>query len=133
LETRISIAGFILYLLGVPISWKLKGQKGMTLSSSKAEFVALSEAAKEVGFVYQVLMSMGVKVNLPIVICVDNVGAIFIGTNVMVSKHISTQHHFVQEYVQDGFNCILFERTKDNGTDILPRTFWAICIIAMHI
>ena len=45
-ETRISIAGFILYLLGVPISWKSKGQKGVTLSSSEAEFMALSELRK---------------------------------------------------------------------------------------
>jgi hypothetical protein len=91
LETRISIAGFIFYPLGVPISWKSKGQKGVTLSSSKAKFVALSEAAKEVKFVFQVLRSMGVKVNLPIIVHVDNVGAIFIGRNVTVSqqsKHI---------------------------------------------
>ena len=47
-ETRISVTGFILYLLGVPISWKSKSQQGVTMSSSEAEFVALSEAAKEI-------------------------------------------------------------------------------------
>jgi hypothetical protein len=123
-ETRISIAGFTLYLLGVPASWKSKGQKGVTLSSSKAKFVALFEAAKEVKFVFQVLRSMGVKVGLPIIVCVDNVGAIFIGTNVTVSqrsKHIDTQYHFVREYVQDGFICIIFVRTKDNVGDISTK------------
>jgi hypothetical protein len=84
-ETRISIAGFILYLLGVPISWKSKGQKGVTLLASKAKFVALSKVAKEVKFVFQVLRSIGVKVALPILVCVDNAGASFIGTNVTVS------------------------------------------------
>ena len=64
--------------MGVPISWKSKGQKGVTLSSSEAELVALSEAAQEVKFVYQVLKSMGVKVTLPIIIRVDNIGAIFL-------------------------------------------------------
>jgi hypothetical protein len=123
-ETRISIAGFILYLLGVPISWKSKGQKGVTLSSSEAEFVALSEAAKEVRFVFQVLRSMGVKVNLPIIVRVDNVGAIFIGNNVTVSqrsKHIDIRYHFVREYVQDGFIRIIFVRTKDNDADIFTK------------
>jgi hypothetical protein len=76
--------------LGVPITvghWKKsKGQKGVTLSLSKAKFVALSEAAEEVKFVFQVLWSMGVKVNLPIIACVNDVGAIFIGTNVTVSQ-----------------------------------------------
>ena len=76
-ETRISIAGFVLYLMGVPISWKSKGMKSVTLSSSEAEYVALSEAAKEVKFVYQVLKSVNLNVQLPIVIRVDNIGAIF--------------------------------------------------------
>jgi hypothetical protein len=49
----------------VLISWKSKGQKGVTLLSSKAEFVALSKAANKVKFVFQVLRSMGVKVDLP--------------------------------------------------------------------
>ena len=41
-ETRISIAGFILYLLGFPISWKSKGQKGVTLSSSEVALLSRS-------------------------------------------------------------------------------------------
>jgi hypothetical protein len=74
----------------------------VTLLSSEAKFVALSEAAKEVKFVFQVLRSMGAKVNLPIIIHVENVGAIFIGTNITVSqrlKHIDIRYHFVREYV----------------------------------
>jgi hypothetical protein len=39
---RISVTGFITYLLGVPICWRSNGQKGVTLSSSKAEYVAIS-------------------------------------------------------------------------------------------
>ena len=123
-ETRISVAGFVLYLLEVPISWKSKGQKGVTLSSSEAEFVALSEAAKEVKFVYQVLTSMGVKVTLPIVVRVDNVGAIFIGSNVAVSqrsKHIDIRYHFVREFVHDGFIKIVFVKTAHNDADIFTK------------
>jgi hypothetical protein len=123
-ESIIRIAGFILYLLGVPVDWKSKGRKGVTLSSSKAEFVALSEAAKEVKVVFQDMRSMEVKVDLPIIVRVDNVGAIFIGTNVTVSqwsKHIDTQYHFVREYFQDSFICIIFVRTKDNDTDIFTK------------
>ena len=78
-ETRIRVASFILYLLGTPISWRSKGMKVVTLSSSETEYIAMSETAKEVEFVYQVLVSMGMKVKLPIVISVDNFGAIFMG------------------------------------------------------
>ena len=61
----------------MPISWKSKAQRSVTLSSSEAELFTLSEAAKEIKFVYQVLISMGIAVKLPIVCRVDNVGAIF--------------------------------------------------------
>ena len=128
-ETRVSIAGFILYLMGVPISWKSKGQKGVTLSSSEAELVALSEAAKEVKFVFQVLQSMGIKVKLPIVVRVDNVGAIFIGTNVTVSqrsKHIDVRYHFVREYVHEGFIRIIFVWTKDKNGYFYQKSLWRI-------
>ncbi len=49
----------------------------MALSSSEAECVAASEAMKEVVFVLQLLQSMQIKVMLPIIFLVDNVGAIF--------------------------------------------------------
>jgi len=66
--TRISVTGFCTFLLRVPIIWKSKSQKNMTLSSSKVEFVALLEAAKEIKFVVQVLESIGVRVKFPIIV-----------------------------------------------------------------
>jgi len=47
-ETRISVTGFILYLMNVPVCWRSKAQKGVTLSSCEAEYVAMSEAVKEI-------------------------------------------------------------------------------------
>jgi len=67
-DTRISVTGFCIFLLGVPIVWKRKRKKSTTLSSSKAEFVALSEAVKEIKFVVQVLESIGAKVKFPIIV-----------------------------------------------------------------
>ena len=105
-ETRISVAGFIVYFMEVPISWKSKGQKTVALSSSETEYVALSEVAKEIKFVYQVLISMDFKVKLPIIVHVDNLGTIFMSENVSVSQrtnHFDIRYRFVQEFVLDGF------------------------------
>ena len=44
-DTRLSVSGFVIFLLGVPISFKSKQQRSVALSSSEAEYVALSEAA----------------------------------------------------------------------------------------
>ena len=43
-ESRRSISGFIVHVLGIPISWRSKLQKSVSLSSSEAEYIALSEA-----------------------------------------------------------------------------------------
>ena len=44
-ERSTSITGFILHLLGLPISWISRGQKYVKFSSTESENVALSEAA----------------------------------------------------------------------------------------
>jgi hypothetical protein len=49
-ETRINMTGFIIYLLGAPICWRSKGQKGVILSSSEAEYVSMLEVVKEIRF-----------------------------------------------------------------------------------
>jgi hypothetical protein len=119
-ETRISVGGFIIFLLGVPILWKSKAQRAVTLSSSEAEFVSLSEAAKEIKFVVQILESMGIVVEIPIIVRVDNVGAIFMSENASTSsrtRHVDIRYHFVREYVEEGFIRIIFVRSEENLAD----------------
>jgi hypothetical protein len=62
-ETRISVTGFSIYLLEILICWRSKGQKGVTLSSSTAEYVAISEAVNEIRFIYYLLESIGMNIN----------------------------------------------------------------------
>ena len=96
-ETRLSVARFVLHLMGVPISRRSKGMKIVAQSSTEAEHIALSEAAKEVKFVCQVLVSLGFKVKLPIAVRVDNLGTVFMSDDISVSqrtKHVDVRHRF---------------------------------------
>ena len=123
-ETRISVTGYILFFMGVPIIWKSKSQRSVTLSSSEAEYVALSEAAKDIKFVYQLLRSIGIEVTLPITVRVDNVGAIFMSENTSTSgrtKHVDIRYRYVNEMVLDGFLKIVFVKTKENVADIFTK------------
>ena len=98
--------------------------KATALSSSEAEFISLSETAKEVSFVYQVMKSMGIELKLPIVIRVDNIGAIFMSENVAISnrtKHVDVRYHFVREFVQDEFIKVIFVRSEDMMQIYLTR------------
>jgi hypothetical protein len=80
-ETRISVTGFILYLMNVPVCWWSKSQKGVTFSSTEAEYLLMSEAVKEIKFIYYLLCDIGIEVELPIIVKTDNVGAMFMAQN----------------------------------------------------
>ena len=100
--------------------WKSKAQKSVTLSSAEAEFVALSEAAKEIKFVVQVMETIGIKAKIPIIVRVDNVGAIFMSENVSTSsrtRHVDIRYHYVREFVEDGFIKITFVKSEENIAD----------------
>ena len=123
-DTRISVYGFILYFCGAPISWRSKSGKSVTLSSTEAEYFAISELTKEIMFVRQVLDSMGVLIELPIIIEVDNVGAIFLAHNSTTSqrtKHIDTRVHYIREFVEEGVLKIIFVKSADNDSDICTK------------
>ena len=84
--SRRSISGFVLYVLGVPVSW----QSNLHKSVSKAEYIALSEATKKVMLVIQFLGSMKILVKYQVTVRVDNVGAIFMANNITY-YHIMSQ------------------------------------------
>ena len=71
--------------VGVPIAWKSKSIKSVVLSTTEAEYIAVSEVVKEIKFLYQFLMSTEIKVLLSIRIKVDNVGEIWLANNSGVS------------------------------------------------
>jgi hypothetical protein len=123
-EDRRSVSGYVIFVLGVPILWKSKSQKSVTLSSSEAEYFAMSEAVKEVRFIVMVLESLGIQVTTPIIVKVDNVGAIFMAENVSATsrtKHIDTLCHFVREFVEEGFIKTIFVKTAENKSDIFTK------------
>ena len=76
-EKRLSVTGYVIYFMGVPVAWKSRAQRSVVLSSTEAEYVALSEVVKEIKFVMQILQSIKIEVRTPITVHVDNVGAIF--------------------------------------------------------
>ena len=121
---RVSVTGYVIYFMGIPVAWRSRGQKGVTLSTSEAEFVALSEVVKELKFIIQVLETMKIEVKLPITVHVDNVGAIFMATNHTSSdrtKHVDVRYHFVREIIEDGVVKIKFVRSKENDADLFTK------------
>ena len=87
-DTRRSVTGFVLFVRDVPVCWRSKAQMVVTLSSTEAEWYALSEVVKEVLFVVQLVESMEIQVQLPVIVRVDNVGAVFMAKNITTTGRI---------------------------------------------
>ena len=70
-NTRISIFGYVIYFCGIPIVWRSKGMKSVVLSTTEAEYMALSEVEKKLKFIVQLLQTINITVELPITVHVD--------------------------------------------------------------
>jgi hypothetical protein len=120
-DNRKSVSGFILFLCGVPIMWRSKQQATVALSSAEAEFVSVGELVKEVSFVVQLLLSMEIAVQMPVVIRVDNMGAIFMSKNASSSgrtRHMDVKWRFINDLVNDEVIQLVFVKSGENWSDM---------------
>jgi hypothetical protein len=124
-ETQKSVFGWELYFMGAFIAHKCKVCRGVTLSSTEAEYYALSEVTKELIFAKQVFLeTVGIRLNLIITIKVDNVGAIDLAKNFSLSqntKRIDFFRHFFWEHQEEGTIDASFVRSEKNKTYILTK------------
>ena len=98
--------------------------KSVVLSTTDAEYVAVSEVVKEIKFLYQMLISMEIKVPLCIKVQVDNVGVIWLANNSSVSerkKHVDLRAHFVRDMIKDQVIKISFVESAENDSDVMTK------------
>ena len=72
----------------------------------------------------QLLESLGIKVNLPIIVRVDNTGAIFMSKNINTTsgtKHVDGRTKYVNQYCEDGVIKIVFVESANNDADIFTK------------
>ena len=94
------------------------------MSSSEAEFYALAEAVKEIPFVIQILTFLGIPVETPVTVYVDNIGAIFMSENPSSSsrtRHMSTRYFYVMDLQNDKVIIVKFIGSAENLADICTK------------
>ena len=106
------------------IAWKSKKQGSTTLSSTEAEYVALSQCACELKFLTMLLKDMRVRLKLPAMLREDNTSAIFLTENDVMSKHtkhIDTRHHFLREMISEGQLSVKYIPSEKNPADVMTK------------
>jgi hypothetical protein len=129
--TRRSVTGYC-FRLGDDsqgsVSWCSRKQQTVALSSTEAEYLAVSAATQEILFLRAILKDVGVSSQGATVLFEDNMGCISLASNPVMhkrSKHIDTRHHFVRDMVKGGIIKLCHvptgEMVADALTKALPR------------
>ncbi|SYW77682.1 uncharacterized protein UHO2_02490 [Ustilago hordei] len=120
---RRSTSGSVALVYGNPVAWKSATQKCVSLSAVEAEFIAATEATREVLFLKQLLRSIGIATGTPTVYS-DNTGCIQVSKDPAQHwklKHIDTKYHFVRNNIQEGRVQIKYVDTTRNLADVLTK------------
>ncbi|GKC23861.1 retrotransposon protein, putative, ty1-copia subclass [Tanacetum coccineum] len=103
-DTRRSTFGSMQLLGDRLVSWSSKRQKSVAISSTEAEYIALSGCCAQVLWMRSQLTDYGLGFNKILMYC-DNKSAIALCCNNVQhsrSKHIDIRFHFIKEQVENG-------------------------------
>ena len=96
IDDRISTSGYVFMLSGAPNSWFSGKQRTVSLSTANAEYIALSETARDGLFLKQIFSEIGAEIST-VLIMQDNQATIAMTRNPVHhkrSKHIDIKYHF---------------------------------------
>ncbi len=122
-DTRRSISGRVSTLGGMITGWSSRKQATVTLSSTEAEYIALTECAQEMRMMNMLLQELFRKPQRG-TIYEDNTGAIFLVRNQQVgsrTKHIDIRYHYLRDLNESGEMEVKFVRTDDNISDLMTK------------
>ena len=123
-NTRKSTSGYICRIGGATISWKSKRQSVVALSSTEAEYVALSSATQEIVWLRSLLAAMGLEQKEATKLHEDNQGSISLSKNPKShsrTKHIDIKFHYVREAVEKKEVNIIYCATEKMTADIMTK------------
>ncbi|GKV16510.1 hypothetical protein SLEP1_g27143 [Rubroshorea leprosula] len=123
LDKRRSTTGYVFTLSRCAISWKVTLQSTVALSTTEAEYMAITEAVKEALWLKGLVSDLGVEQNEMMVFC-DSQSAIHLMKNMMYherTKHIQVQYHFVWEVISNGDVLVEKISTDENPTDMMTK------------
>lgn len=109
---------------GAAIAWQSKRQATVAISSTEAEYLALSAAVRQAIYFRNLLSSLGFPPSGPTIIHVDNRSAIILADHPAHherTKHIAVHAHFSREKVASGEVSLKWTPTNSLTADVLTK------------
>ncbi|KAF7371902.1 Integrase catalytic domain-containing protein [Mycena venus] len=123
-EKRKSVMGYSFSLGAGSISWASRKQKVVTLSSTEAEYIAVSEAAKEACWLRMLLRGITVPIDVPTPLSCDNNAARILANDQALhsrAKHIDNRYHHIRDCVEKKKIFTPHIPSHDNIADTLTK------------
>ena len=126
-DHRCVISSYIFLIDGGAVSWSSKKQELVTLSTTEAEYVAATQAAKEAIWLRRLIGELFTPLDEPTTIFSDSKSAIALASDGHYharTKHIDIRYHFICYIIEASsiklIYCPTDEMTADTLTKALP-------------
>ncbi|THH12624.1 hypothetical protein EUX98_g9795 [Antrodiella citrinella] len=120
---RHAISGYA-FLIGGAVSWSSKRQEIVSVSTTEAEYVALTHAFKEAIWMRNFIIEVFRAPPLPMNVKSDSMGAIALAKDDKFharTKHIDIRFHFVRYNIEDKKILLTYCPTDDMTADIFTK------------
>ncbi|XP_031259821.1 secreted RxLR effector protein 161-like [Pistacia vera] len=138
-DSRKSTTAYYFTLGGNCISWKSQLQPLVALSTTEAEYVAVTNAFKEAIWLQGILKEINLM-NGPVTVYSDSQSAIHLSKNPVYHermKHVDVKYHFVRDQISKGTVNLLKIPTEENpsdmGTKVVTAAKFKHCLNILHI
>ena len=123
-DTRKSTSGYLITFAGGAVSWQSRLQKCVALSTTEAEFIAATEACKELLWLKKFLRELGCSQER-YKLLYDSQSAIHLGKHPTFhskSKHIDVRYHWLHDVLDEKLIVLEKVHTDDNGADMMTKS-----------
>jgi hypothetical protein len=123
IETRKSTTGYVFQLGNNTVTWNSRRQPTVALSTTEAEYMALSHTICEGIWTRALLKELGFT-QPTTTIHEDNQGCLALVKNPVQhhrTKHIDVKYHFIREQIEQGSFQVIYCQTDEMKADILTK------------
>ena len=122
--TRRSVGGGITYLNGAAICCRSNQQPTVSLSTTEAELNQAAVVAQDMLYARKVLISLGLKVKLPMILECDNKGTVDLVNNWSVSgrtRHVDVKKFWLRDLKEDKIVLVIWVPSDEMTSDIFTK------------
>ncbi|XP_071712333.1 secreted RxLR effector protein 161-like [Rutidosis leptorrhynchoides] len=123
-EDSKSTSGYVFMMCGGAVAWSSRKQPIVTLSTTKAEFVAAVSFATQAIWMQKILKEIGHEQSDGVIIMCDNNSTIQLSRNPVFNgrtKHIRVRYHWLRDLTKEGVIYLEFCGTHDQLADIMTK------------